>query len=85
MSTPLDAAEILDREFLEVRAKLLQVGATLDRLSRAANPVADDPRLGKIHQALDVLLADSDNRAEQIQLIFSRAYEPDWRSQYFAK
>ncbi len=82
MATPPDAVEILDREFLEIRAKLLQVGAALDRLNRADGSVADDPRLAKIDQALAVLRSDDANRAEQIQMIFSRVYESDWRTTF---
>ena len=43
MPIPLDAPEVLQREFLEIRARLLQVAASLDRLGRAEGSVADDP------------------------------------------
>jgi hypothetical protein len=82
--TPLDAPEILEREFLQARAKLLQVAATLDRLSRAAGSVEDDPRAARLRQAAQVLLSDDANRAEQIQMIFSRPYESDWRGRFFS-
>lgn len=85
MSTPIDAAEILDREFLEMRAKLLQVAATFDRLTRGEGVVDDDPRMQKLRQALEVLLSDQGNRAELIQMIFSRPYQDDWRRQFFAE
>lgn len=85
MSTPIDAAEILDREFLEMRAKLLQVAATFDRLTRGEGTVDDDPRMQKLRQALEVLLSDQGNRAELIQMIFSRPYQDDWRRQFFAE
>ena len=39
MSNPLSASDVLNREFLEVRARLLQVAAALDRLDRAAGSV----------------------------------------------
>jgi hypothetical protein len=35
MPIPLDATEVLNREFLEIRAKLLEIAAALDRLDRA--------------------------------------------------
>jgi len=85
MPTPIDAAEILDREFLEMRAKLLQVAATFDRLTRSEGTVDDDPRMQKLRQALEVLLSDQANRAELIQMIFSRTYQEDWRTQFFAE
>lgn len=81
---PLDAPEILEREFLQARAKLLQVAATLDRLSRAEGSVEDDPRAARLRQAAQVLLSDDANRAEQIQMIFSRPYEAEWRGRFFS-
>lgn len=80
MPIPLDAPDVLDREFLEVRARLLQVAAALDRLDRAAGDVSADPRLDKIRRALAILENPQADRAERIQLLFSRPYEPDWRS-----
>ena len=82
MQVPIDTQELLDREFLEVRAKILQLAASFDRMDRAEGSVADDPRLPKIQQALDVLRDAAADRAEQIQLIFSRAYEDDWQAKY---
>lgn len=83
MQVPIDTEELLDREFLEVRAKILQLAASFDRMDRAEGSVADDPRVQKIHQALDVLRRASEgDRAEQIQLIFSQAYEDDWQAKY---
>ena len=83
MPIPLDRAEILDREFLAVRAKLLEVAATLDRISRAGGSVEGDRRLAQIHEAFDVLQAASDDRAEQIQLIFSLPYDDQWQDKFF--
>ena len=82
MQVPVDAPEVLDREFLEVRAKLLQIGATLDRIDRASGSVVDDSRMHLIQRALDLLKDHAGDRAEQIQMIFSRAYEDDWQSKY---
>lgn len=74
-----DALEVLDREFLELRAGLLQVAAQLDRLDRAAGSVADDPRMEGVRRALQVLAGPEVNRAEQVQLVFSRPYDADWK------
>ncbi len=73
------AREIFDREFLAVRAKLLEVAAALDRIDRADGSLENDPRRTQIQGAVQVLLRPEDDRAEQIQLIFSRAYDRDWR------
>ena len=76
----MDAVETLNREFLEVRAKILEIAAALDRLDRAEGTVADDPRLGRIEQGLARLQSEQPDRAEQIQLIFSLPYDKDWRT-----
>jgi len=73
------ASAILDNEFLELRAGLLSTAAHLDRLGRASGSVADDPRMRSVRQAIEVLSKSGPGRAEQIQLIFSRPYEEDWK------
>jgi hypothetical protein len=77
MTRQLTAAEALDRYFLEARSKLLDIAAILDRIDRGG-ALADDPRLEKIRLALAVLQNQADGRAEQIQQIFSLAYDPSW-------
>ncbi len=64
------AAEILDCEFLELRANLLKVAAQLDRIDRAPGTVSSDARLRGVDQALAVLAGASPKRAEQVQMIF---------------
>lgn len=73
------AQEIFDREFLEIRAKLLQLAAHFDRIDRAGT--LDDAHRETVAQALQLLLdpATGPRRAEQLQLLFSRMYEPNWR------
>jgi hypothetical protein len=82
---PMNSLAILNREFFEIRAKLLELGASFDRLDRAGNDLSDDPRMQRIRAALDTLTATdrTADRAEQIQLIFSRAYDDDWQAKYF--
>lgn len=78
MPIPLDAAEVLNREFLEIRARLLHLAASLDRLDRAEGSVTSDPRLAKIREGLEILGGDEPDRAERIQLLFSRPYDSNW-------
>ena len=73
------AAQILDREFLTIRGKLLEVAAALDRIERGRGSAAGDPRLGKILETLPVLGKPGADRAEQLQLLFSMPYDSDWR------
>jgi hypothetical protein len=79
MSAPQSSREILDREFLPTRAKILEIAAALDRMSRAENGSVDDPRWAQLHTALKLVLEENENRAEQVQLLFSRAYDENWR------
>jgi hypothetical protein len=79
---PLIATQVLDREFLEMRAKILELAASFDRLDRATGSVDGDPRMSLISEALQILQDDKGERAEQVQLIFSRQYEDDWREQF---
>ncbi|QDU28792.1 hypothetical protein ETAA8_38970 [Anatilimnocola aggregata] len=79
----LTAVETLNREFLEIRCRILDLAAMLDRLERSDDTVADDPRLKRIHEAIDLLTKSasrnsSSDRAEQVQLTFSRPYDSAW-------
>ncbi|QEH38328.1 hypothetical protein OJF2_69290 [Aquisphaera giovannonii] len=80
MMNAREALAILDRDFLETRCKVLEVAAALDRIDRAPahHPEHPDPRLGQLRQALEALLIPGPDRAETIQLIFSREYDPAW-------
>jgi hypothetical protein len=82
MTLPLDAPEILNREFLEVRHRLIQIAATLDRMERAGG-VAGDRRTALVLEALEILKSPVDDRAEQIQILFSRPYDDEWQDKYF--
>ena len=79
-------AEVLNSEFLEVRARILEVAAALDRLDRAprggAGVEPPDGRRAQLRQALEALLEPGPGRAETIQRIFSLEYDPDWRSRF---
>ena len=72
------ATEILDREFLEIRVNILEIGAPLDGVQRADGHVANDRRTQLLVQVLRILLEAEGDRAERIQLLFSRPYAPDW-------
>ena len=82
MRLPLTAPEVLSREFLEIRCKILDLAAALDRLARAEGSVADDPRLARLREALTVVLDESDDRAEQVQMVFSRPYDDAWQNAF---
>lgn len=83
MTIPMSASDVLDREFLEVRAKILELAAALDRLDRADGKLDADVRLTRLHEGIRELQSESMGRAERVQQIFSRAYQPQWRQQFF--
>ncbi|MBI5758918.1 MAG: hypothetical protein HZA46_10415 [Planctomycetales bacterium] len=74
------APDVLDQVFLEMRAKLLEVGASLDRIHRSdrAADAAKDPRLGQICEGIAILNSGGFDRAERIQMLFSDAYDSNW-------
>jgi hypothetical protein len=82
MPTAPNVTEIVDREFPELRAGLLQVAAAMDRIQRAASAAAGDLRMRAAQQAIEILNRAEPNRAEQIQLIFSRNYDSNWKEQF---
>lgn len=81
MNKPLSADQIFDRVFLETRAKLLSVAATLDRLDRAegTDRVENDFRMEQIRRSIDIIRNESGNRAEQLQIVFSDEYDAGWK------
>jgi hypothetical protein len=82
MPDAMPAADVLEREFLQIRARILEVGALLDRLDRGAGAVDNDPRVQQIRRAIETLAGTDGNRAEQIQLLFSLPYHEDWQAEF---
>jgi len=80
------ANQILTESFLEVRAKLLEVAATLDRIDRsldAGEPLPNEAQAQRkqLDSAIEIVLSEGSDRAERLQQLFSRQYESDWRKQ----
>ncbi len=77
----MNGDQVLDRYFLEVRCKLLDIAAIIDRYERSAGPGAwsdsTDRRIDRCRAALQALMDPSEqpNRAERIALIFSDPVE----------
>ncbi|HLJ11115.1 MAG TPA: hypothetical protein VKU82_07995 [Planctomycetaceae bacterium] len=80
MTAALAANAVLDRVYLEIRCKLLDVAACLDRVERAegGDRVQSDPRLMQIKQGIGILSSGQLDRAERIQMLFSDAYIANW-------
>ncbi len=81
MGIPMTREQVINRYFPEMRCKVLEVAASLDRIDRAdaESNGRDQPRMDQLRRAVRVLLEDGPGRAEKIQKIFSREYDPNWR------
>jgi len=82
MRALLDARTMFDREFLNIRARLLEVAAALDRVDRAAgrNKIGTDDRWPQVSAAVRVLCDGAPDRAERVEMVFSDPYDPNWRT-----
>lgn len=82
MAASLSADAVLTRHFNEARSRLLDLAAILDRVERGAGAagVRNDPRLVKTREAITALLSEGADRAERVQMIFSRPYESGWQA-----
>lgn len=81
MQATRDATEVLNRDFLDTRSRILDLAAALDRLDRAPERPGSPPdrRLMQVRKALEALLEPGPGRAETVQRIFSLDYDPSWR------
>lgn len=72
-SCPMKSTAVVDRYFLEHRAKLLDIAAFLDRVDRAdsADSSGSDFRVEAMHQAIKELGSDAPGRTRRIHEIFS--------------
>jgi hypothetical protein len=77
-----DAVEVLRQEFLLARCKILELAATLDRIDRASGSAQDEPQMDLIRAGIDILANGSENRAEAVQRLMSRPYDPSWRTDF---
>ena len=80
-----DSATVLNREFLELRSRVLELAAALDRLDRspdAPGPRSPDQRLAQLRRAIETLLEPGPGRAEKVQTLFSLEYDPRWRENH---
>ena len=82
MSKEESSQLVLEREYLLVRAKILEIAASLDRIQRATGDTASEPRLKQLQTAIKTLLEKEEGRAERVQLLFSRTYDHQWRETF---
>jgi hypothetical protein len=82
VNTDQTSEAILEQEYLPARAKILELAATLDRLERAEGDVVDAPQRKQLRAAIELLLDEESDRAERVQLLFSRTYDQRWRETF---
>ncbi|MEO1235257.1 MAG: hypothetical protein AAFX76_00570 [Planctomycetota bacterium] len=63
---PADRDRLLDRTFLEHRAKLLDLAAFLDRCERASATAPPDRRLTALRHAIPLLVDGQPDRARRV-------------------
>lgn len=77
-----NAEQIVEQEFLQVRAKILEIAAFLDRLdpqdSQGISSVNAE-RLKLLRAGCELLLDADSDKATRLQLLFSRKYDEQWR------
>ena len=77
-----NAEQIVDQEFLQVRAKILEIAAFLDRLDpEDAKSISgiNAERLQLLRAGCELLLDSEHDKAARMQLLFSRKYDQQWR------
>ena len=82
MSKEETSRQVLENEYLPVRAKILEIAASLDRIQRSEGDSADEPKWKQLGQAIVILLEEKEERAQRVQLLFSRPYDSQWRETF---
>ncbi|MGA1223599.1 MAG: hypothetical protein ACO31E_03415 [Phycisphaerales bacterium] len=77
MPPPLPKRAVVDRYFLEHRAKVIDVAAFLDRIDRAAGDGGDDFRRTALEACCRILVDGQPERARRIlELLSDHSMEP---------
>ena len=78
---PTPTKTLLEQQFLEIRCKILDLAAQLDRLQRGGDleAIKGDPKWAKIQKGIALLATDQPAKAQLVQELFSLHYDPDWK------
>ena len=78
---PTPTKTLLEQQFLEIRCKILDLAAQLDRLQRGGDleAIEGDPKWAKIQKGIALLATDQPAKAQLVQELFSLHYDPDWK------
>jgi hypothetical protein len=82
-AAPLSATELAAREWPALRASIIDIAATLDRLDAAGPAEATSEARTQAEALLRTLLDSSDgDRAQRLLEQMSRPYDPKWRDAF---
>ena len=75
--------QVCEDIFLDARAKLLSVAAMMDRIDEAEGDLSarSSETVEKLRKAIAMCGETQGGRAEQLQHLFSRPYDAEWRRQ----
>lgn len=79
MTQQTNKSTMLDREFLDIRCRILDIASALDRIDQHDNTNHTDPRMNKMIDAIQLLTNQPQDRTQKIQMIFSDPYDPNWK------
>jgi hypothetical protein len=78
---PTPTKALLEQQFLEIRCKILDLAAQLDRLHRGGDleAIKGDPKWTRIQKGIAILANDQPAKAQSVQELFSLQYDPEWK------
>lgn len=95
IGSPMSAQAVLEREYLEMRALILQLGASFDRIQRSPGPAADPQKMQQLQAGVRLLLnadrqvpndrqqsADSSDTGQSQAERIQRLFSNDYRSDW---
>lgn len=72
--------QVVEQEYLQMRAKILEIAAFLDRVDPSAEISATtESKLEMLRLGCELLLDVEGEKAARVQLLFSRPYDAQWR------
>ncbi len=75
-----NSEQVVEQEYLQIRAKILEVAAFLDRLHPSVElSTASESKLELLRRGCELLLDAEADKATRVQLLFSRQYDVQWR------
>lgn len=79
---PRTAQEVMSQEFLQIRAKILEIAAFYDRIAETDDPAGEAQQLELLQAGCRILDDQQPDKAARVQLLFSREYDQQWRKKF---